>query len=461
MFILYFAQRLCAMAQVIKKIWRLISFLGVEQVSEIVTDELKIRIFFNRCIFVGFFTLLGTVISTIPFIGNYAYLNLINCLAIVIALLLHKKGYFNVSKRIVVYSLFTVGLFLSAISGPDYLFHMGIITVLIFAWVLFNPKKEQFELILFFILSISIYLMGELNIFNAPDFSQYPETETTRIANLIGYTSVVLIFISFIRRLNIQNEQKLSEALVSKELLITEVLIKTKSLEERSDVLEDEISERTSELLKQKEALESKNAEKEILLKEIHHRVKNNLQIIVSLLNLQSRNFDDPDVIDALNETQNRIISMSLVHQRMYQTSDFVAVEFKDYTDLLIDNIQILFADKEKQIKQFNEIPGEFKIDIERAIPLGLIINEMVTNSFKHAFISDGDTNEIQINLEKEDQRFILKYKDNGVGFPDNFNVSTAETLGIQLIVALVEQIDGELSFHNKDGAVYEVMLPL
>lgn len=449
------------MAQYIKKIWRFISFLGIDQKSVIVTDQQKIRVFFNRCIFVGFFALFGTIASTIPFIGNYAYLNLISCLSIIIALVLHYKGHFNLAKRIFIYSIFVVGIFLTAISGPDYLYHTGIITVLVFAWIVFSPRKERFELILFFILSIGIYALGELNLFHAPDFSQYPETKTARIINLVGFTSIALIFISFIRRLNIQNEQKLSEGLVSKELLIKEVLLKTKSLEERGDLLEDEISQRTSELLKQKEILESKNAEKEILLKEIHHRVKNNLQIIVSLLNLQSRNFEDQDVLDAINETQNRIISMSLVHQRMYQTSDFVAIEFKDYTNLLIENIRILFADKEKQIKEFNEIPSDFKIDIERAIPLGLIINEMVTNSFKHAFKKDKESNEIHINLEKKAETFILRYKDNGVGFPENFNVATAETLGIQLIAALVEQIEGELSYYNKDGAVYEIILAL
>jgi two-component sensor histidine kinase len=341
------------------------------------------------------------------------------------------------------------------------LYHTGVITILIFSWVLFKPKKERLELILFFFLSVITYLIGELNLLEAPDFSEYPETQSARIFSLIGYSAVALIFMSFIRSLNIQYERKLSETLVSKEAFINEVLIKTKALEEKSDHLEGEVTKRTSELLEQQEILVSKNAEKEILLKEIHHRVKNNLQIIVSLLNLQSRKFEDQKVLDAINETQNRIISMSLVHQRMYQTSNFVAVDFKDYTDLLIENIRLLFADNERDISHLNSISKDFKIDIERAIPLGLIINEMVTNSFKHAFKNDIEKNIISINIKQDDQSFTLSYEDNGCGFPNDFNVDTAETLGIQLIAALVEQINGKLGFYNKGGAVYEIVLPL
>lgn len=446
------------MAQLVKRFWRYISFLGIDVENQIPTDDLKIRIFFNRCLFVGFFSLIGTLLGSYAFIGNYALLNLVNCLAILVALYLHVKGYFKVAKRIIVYSLFAVGLVLTSLSGGDFLYLTGIITVLTFAWVMFSPKKELYELILFLLLAVSGYLIGELNPFNAPDFSQHPDTPITRIMNLVGYTFISIIFISFIRRLNLQYEDKLEKILSEKEELIKEVLTKTKALEDKSDVLEIEISKRTSELLEQKKSLEEKNTEKEILLKEIHHRVKNNLQIIVSLLNLKSRKFEDQKVIDAINETQNRIISMSLVHQRMYQTTDFVALDFKEYSELLFQNIRMLYSVKEKGIKHTNFITSDIKVDIETAIPLGLVINELITNSFKHAFKDNKDSKEISIYMDvTKEGVYVFKYKDNGYGMPNNTDQVTSQSLGIQLINALVEQINGEMIQYNEDGAVFEI----
>lgn len=444
-----------------KKIWYLISYLGIDEKSNLISDELKIRVFFNQSLFFGFFTLLATLFTTIDFIGNYAYLNLVTCFAILIALIVHVKGNFNLAKRIVVYCLFGVGLFLTALSGGDFLYHIGIITVVTFALVIFNTKKESIELLLFFMLAVFGYAIGELNLFNAPDFSAYPATQSNRLLNLIGYTAVSLIFLNFIRRLNIQYEEELSLSLQAKELLMEEVLLKTNALEVKSNGLEEEVSKRTAELQSQKKILESKNAEKEMLLKEIHHRVKNNLQIIVSLLNLQSRSFSDQHVLEAFAETQNRVISMSLVHERMYQTTDFVAVEFRAYTDLLLDNIGMLFSNQENPINRINEVSPELKVDIETAIPLGLILNEMITNSFKHAFTTNATHKEISIAIKEANQSLTLEYKDNGLGFPPNFNIETSETLGLQLISGLVEQIDGELSYYNQNGAIYEINFPI
>lgn len=446
------------MFELIKKIWHFISHLGINSGHEFANNELKTRIFFNRCVFIGSFSLLFTLIGSWPFIGKYALLNLVNNAALIVALAFHIKGYFNVAKRIVVYTLFCIGLVLTSISGGDFLYHTGIITVLTFAWIMFSAKEEFAELILFFFLATTGYLIGELNPFSAPDFSNHPDTQAARIINLIGYTGVSLIFISFIRRLNLQYEQKLSETLIEKENLIQQVLTKTKSLELESSILEERILKRTKELRKQKEKLESQNTEKEVLLKEIHHRVKNNLQIIVSLLNLQASRFDDKQVLDAINETQNRIISMSLVHQRMYQTADFVAVEFKAYTDLLNENICSLFTDRKHRVSFVNEISNDLSLNIETAIPLGLVINELITNSFKHAFPESVINNKIIIALSKlSDDSYKLIYRDNGIGLKEDFQLETSDTLGMQLIIALIEQINGEVKFYNNNGAVVEI----
>lgn len=417
------------------KIWSYISNLGIDE--EILSpQESKIRTFFNRCIFVGFFSLVMTIISMYPFIGAYSLLNLIPCGAIILAFYLQRNRQFHIAKRAVVYSIYGVGLYTTAISGGDFLYHTGIITVLTFSWIMFSPKNELFELILFFLLSSFGYIIGELNLFHAPDFTNHPNTPSSRIINLIGYTGVTIIFISFIRRLNIQYET---------------------DLELKKSKLEQEVLERTKELEIKNALLESQNNEKEVLLKEIHHRVKNNLQIIVSLLNLQLSKFNDPNVVDAINETQNRIVSMSLVHQKMYQTNDSVAVDMKNYVDSLYDNVHLLFKGQLPNVNLINNIPDGAKFDVESAIPLGLMINELITNSFKHAFDESKAPNVIRFELAIENRQYSLTYKDNGKGLPKDLEERSTDSLGLELIQALADQINGKVNLYNNDGAIFEI----
>ena len=446
------------MFELVKRFWLNISFLGIQESRNFSNDELKNRVFFNQCIFVGFFSLILTTIAVYPFIGNYALINNFSNLALIVALFAQIKGHFAIAKRLVVYSLFAVGLTLTSLSGGDFLYHTGIITVLTFAWVMFSHKTELIELLLFCALAILGFLIGELNLFNAPDFTAHPDTKSVRIVNLIGYSAITLIFISFIKRLNSQNEQNLILTVNEKEQLIKEVKLKTLELEKESVILEEQIAKRTAELLIQKKKLETQNTEKEVLLKEIHHRVKNNLQIIVSLLNLEASRFEDKKILDAINETQNRIISMSLVHQRMYQTADFVAVEFSEYTHLLFENIETLYSNIDLKVKLKTKIPTNLSLDIETAIPLGLIINELITNTFKHAFPTSFANKEIQISItELEKNSYYLEYTDNGTGLPIDFELKSSDSLGFQLITALIDQINGQLSYFNDNGAVFEI----
>ena len=240
-------------------------------------------------------------------------------------------------------------------------------------------------------------------------------------------------------------------------MLFQKVLNNSNKLKEERAHLEELVLERTEELNRQKEILKEQNKEKEILLKEIHHRVKNNLQIIVSLLNLQASNFKDQKVIKAIEETQNRIISMSLVHQRMYQTSNFITVGMHAYVNLLMDNNRVVFALRDEELIFNNNMPTNLGIHIDKAIPLGLIITEMITNSIKYAVSDSPEPKIINISIEELGNDFkSITYWDNGPGFPDDFDLDNSRTLGVQLIVALVEQLDGELSFSNNNGAVFQ-----
>ncbi|MFD1553397.1 sensor histidine kinase [Putridiphycobacter roseus] len=446
------------MVKTIKDYWRIISYSGIQNQENLTADEIKIRIFFNQSIFLGFFTLFAFTINLVPLIGNVAYLNLFTCLAIVLGFISNSLGYFNVAKRIVIYGMFATGIVITLFSGPDFLFHVFFTTILIFSLILFYKKKSYFELTLFILMTFGGYILGELNILEIKGLDLHPDTPVARILNLIIPISIVVLFISFILNLNIQNEKKLNKILLEKDELLKEVLLKTVALEQEGSMLEDEISKRLLELNTQKKLLEIKNQEKEILLKEVHHRVKNNLQIIVSLVSLQSNKFEDEAVLNAFQETQNRIITMALVHQRMYQTTDFVAVEINNYIDLIIENIKLLFENKAPDIHVCNKINAIAKVHIETAIPLGLIINEIITNAFKHAFIDETNQDELRIEITKSDKDlFLLKFHDNGPGFPAGFDIDQSDSLGVQLILALIDQIEGELKYYNDNGAVYEI----
>jgi len=404
------------------------------------------------------FSLPAAIPSLIPFIGNYAFLNLISFSGVILALIIHSNGNFAIAKRVAIYSIFIAGGFITALSGGDFLYHIGVITGLVFSWVVFNNKNERPELLLFILFTIYVYVIGEYNLFNAPDFSQDPDIQIIRTSNLIGYTVILLIFVNFMRSLNKNYEKQLKQTIKEKEALVQTVLDNSKELKHERTVLEKVVLERTEELQEQKNFLEEQNKEKEILLKEIHHRVKNNLQIIVSLLNLQASNFKDKQVLKAIEETQNRIISMSLVHQRMYQTSNFINIEIHDYINLLMDNNKALYALKDNNEFVFNNNTySDLRVDVEKAIPLGLIINEMITNSIKYATSDSTGSTTIDISIEElENEYYSITYRDNGPGLSDEFTLDSSNTLGIQLISALIEQLDGELSYHNDNGAVFQ-----
>ncbi len=196
-----------------------------------------------------------------------------------------------------------------------------------------------------------------------------------------------------------------------------------------------------------REALE----EKGLLLREIHHRVKNNLQIIISLFNLQTSYVTDTNAYKALKEGQDRIKSMALIHERFYQTDGLSKIDFDDYIKRLAENLMQSFRispDKVSLIIHAEKI----SLDIDTAVPCGLIINEIVSNSLKHAFKSERK-GEIYIELSQtEPDRFRLVIADNGVGMPEGFSLESSDSLGIQLIQALTDQLEGVMHVESKPG---------
>lgn len=197
-----------------------------------------------------------------------------------------------------------------------------------------------------------------------------------------------------------------------------------------------------------------KITQSETLLKEIHHRVKNNLQIVASLLNLQKSQTTDPNVLDLINTSKDRIQSIALVHELLYSSDDFKSVDVKQYIEKITTNI--VTSTEASNIRQHLEVDAEL-VDLDTLIPCGLILCEGLTNFMKYV---SADQPTIVIKLKQNQDVRTLVIKDNGPGFPANILEGNDNSLGVSLIRSLAEQIDGEAKLYNDNGAVIEVNYP-
>ena len=217
--------------------------------------------------------------------------------------------------------------------------------------------------------------------------------------------------------------------------------------------------------LREKEALlvekESLLAEKESLLKEIHHRVKNNLQVTSSLLRLQSEYIQDEHARGLFAESQNRIRSMALVHEKLYRSNDLSKINFCEYTESLAQLLFRSYGTNTCLIKfRMKGSTGPVFLSIENAIPCGLIINELLSNCLKHAF-PNKNAGEIWIEIEdRTDNRTTLTVSDNGIGLPKGFDLEKTETLGLQIVHTLAKQLSGRIEVHSNGGTTFKITIP-
>jgi PAS domain S-box-containing protein len=207
--------------------------------------------------------------------------------------------------------------------------------------------------------------------------------------------------------------------------------------------------------LKEKEALLS---EKEALLKEIHHRVKNNLQVTSSLLRLQSDYIKDEHARELFSESQNRIRSMALVHEKLYRSSDLSRINFYEYSESLAQLLLRSFGVDQSLIK-FNMLGNPVYLSIENAVPCGLIINELLSNSLKHAF-PDKKTGHVSISVKAGTNDSIsISVVDNGIGLPEDFDFQKLDTLGLQLVRTLTTQLNGRIEINSQKGTAFKLHL--
>lgn len=221
---------------------------------------------------------------------------------------------------------------------------------------------------------------------------------------------------------------------------------------------EKELHVKNEKIKVQNAQIEHTLKEKEFLIREIHHRVKNNLQIITSMLSLQISKQEGAENESVLREAKQRISAIALTHQMLYQNANLSNIPVNDYIENLVRQIERSLPGSDIDVLTDLE-PNDEKVNIDNAIPLGLMINELLTNSFKHAF-PNNEKGIISISLRLADNMCIIRFADNGVGLPENFNFTEQKSMGMDLIHILAEQLDATLKIESKNGSSFELMIP-
>lgn len=232
------------------------------------------------------------------------------------------------------------------------------------------------------------------------------------------------------------------------------------SLQSAFDELELRVQERTVELSDANDQLQQSLQEKIVLLKEIHHRVKNNMQVVSSLLSLQTRDISSPRELEMFVNSQNRIKTMALIHEKLYHSDDLARVDFSDYIPALVDDLFETYKISPQDIELEVEV-SDVLLDLDQAIPCGLMLNELISNSLKYAF-PNGRKGKISVQLgpnKKGDTRLVVQ--DNGIGLPEGFDYRKSKSLGLQLISILSRQLQGGIELRSEAGTAFAITFPV
>lgn len=226
-------------------------------------------------------------------------------------------------------------------------------------------------------------------------------------------------------------------------------------LEKRAQEMRRELVER----LRAEERITASLQEKEVLLQEIHHRVKNNLQIISSLLDLQTQHLEDPKTVEMFRDSRDRIKSMALIHERLYQSADLAHIDFAAYIQNLANNLFRSYGNQVGVVVLQTRADG-VSLDIDTAIPCGLIINELMSNALKHGF-PDGRPGTVRVELTRRpdaDDTYLLRVQDDGVGLPAGLDFRTTSSLGLKLVIVLARQLRGTIHLDSTAGTDFQIV---
>ena len=263
-----------------------------------------------------------------------------------------------------------------------------------------------------------------------------------------------------LRNINSKLEQEAQERIAAQQALKQLNLELEQRVERRTILLAQSNQQLQQEIIERKQAetkLKNSLTEKEVLLKEIYHRVKNNLLVVSSLLEIQCSSLEDPDMIRILRNSQDRIHSMALVHEQLYRSENLKEIDLSVYIEALLEKISNSHGNLAQTIR-FNTDTEAIHLNIETVNSCGLIINELVTNALEHAFVGREQGN-IWLSLKRHDRGdIILTVKDDGVGVTSDFNFEEAESLGLRLVRILTKQLEGEIELDLEQGTCFKII---
>ncbi len=404
------------------RIWDNISSIGIrDEYDDILVKRIRLTNRFNVIAVVVF---LFSGINNIALGDFYSGILIESLVAIsFVGFYLNKIGFhrFAISFLFTVVSLaiFYFDSYSGVLSGT-YLYHFPLILAIAFIFDMREDKKVMLFHLVFIFLLLIVSVVTHHDLFRSQVLTDDDRAQMFMF-NLILSASAVGFFVYMM----IQNNLKESYLYIQR-------------IEERR------LSEKVV-----KEALEEKN----ILISELHHRVKNNLAIISGLFSLKLNDDLHEDAKNVLLESRNRVRSMALIHNRLYKSDSLTDVNFGEYAKELISEINSSYPTVANSVKIVTEI-NDVNLNINLAIPCALILNELLTNSYKYAF-KDREDGQIHVSFLKEGNTICMQVKDNGVGFPLNYNQK--QSLGVTVIESLCEQLDGTFSFSNNNGACFEM----
>jgi two-component sensor histidine kinase/HAMP domain-containing protein len=315
-------------------------------------------------------------------------------------------------------------------------------------------------------LSLMIFITGSILAFLIGWFFTKPLSKIVLTLNKITEGD-------FTQRVKVKSNDEVGFLASAFNVMIEKIQVSNEEMEIINKELEHRVIDRTKELEGALRSLQKENAqrkkiendisksltEKEVLLKEIHHRVKNNLQIVSSLFFFQSKQVTDPKMLEMFRDGQNRVKSMALIHEKLYQSGDLANIDFKEYIKKLSNFLLQSYGVNQSKIKLKNNVQ-QVSLGVDTAVPCGLIINELISNSLKHGF-SEVATGEIRIDMgHDENDQLILKISDNGKGIPKDLNIEESDSLGLRLVYNLTTQLNGTVEFFNNKGTTVKILFP-
>jgi len=323
----------------------------------------------------------------------------------------------------------------------EYIISLILAGSLVLLWI--NKKSFDNDVLGLLIASIIITIGSELA------FTAY--VSVYGFANMLGHMLKLISFYLIYVAILVTGLQK------PYRLLFREIKQREEEVLGLNLKLEEKIAERTRKLVETNEELSLALSNKDALLKEVNHRVKNNLMVISSLLNLQMKRTSNVTARAALQESNTRVMSMAMIHEQVLRSGKYATIDCLSYVNALTTNLRNSVAPDHKNIRLTIDIEPGIKIELDRAVNLGLIINELVSNSFKHAF-PDCEKGEISISCRSSEDQVQLSIRDSGMGITDGIDVDHPSSLGLQLVNILIKQMDGTIKYERDGGAKFTIM---